>query len=274
MDDRKNNFDDIILDKTNKSEKIKKILLRVIALAILFLVVMIVMKLINSDDVNKEEAVSQGIFPAEPQSPQAQNFEPTVPITQTNSTDLDDFEELRRKLQGLDENTSTDLNLSTATPLPQIEEEPVEEPKDTKTQDAKPQVAPAVNSAQSTKPAEVAKPTTKTTNTDNKASSDKKESPKKTTDAKDLFDNVKTNDAKIEAGSYIQVFSVAKFDPKSRELSLLQKNGYQHKLYKATVNGKELTRVLVGPFSKDELNDELKKIRENVQKDAFIFQVK
>lgn len=36
MDDRKNNFDDIILDKTNKSEKIKKILLRVIALAILF----------------------------------------------------------------------------------------------------------------------------------------------------------------------------------------------------------------------------------------------
>ena len=44
MQENKNSFDDIILDKTNKSEKIKKILLRVIALVILFLVVMIVMK--------------------------------------------------------------------------------------------------------------------------------------------------------------------------------------------------------------------------------------
>ena len=62
MQENKNSFDDIILDKTNKSEKIKKILLRVIALVILFLVVMIVMKLINSGDTPSK----QNIFPAEP----------------------------------------------------------------------------------------------------------------------------------------------------------------------------------------------------------------
>lgn len=263
MDGNKNNFDDIILDKTNKSEKIKKILLRIIALAILFLIVMIVMKLINSSDTSSQNT-SDSIFPSEPQTPMDKPFN-EIPITDSNTSDIDEFEALRQRLQGLDENISIDNNFTMPNTLTDSNE--------TKTQAESilPPEPPKKGAEVKTKD-DIPKSDKTPTATKNQESSKKQET-KKTEDTKELFSNIKTT-SKLEAGMYIQVFSVATFDPKSKELALLGKNGYKHKLYKTTVNGKEITRVLVGPFSKDNINDELKNIREKVEKEAFVFQVK
>ncbi|MCW1582346.1 hypothetical protein OLS73_02655, partial [Campylobacter jejuni] len=43
------------------------------------------------------------------------------------------------------------------------------------------------------------------------------------------------------------------------------------KLYKTTVGGKEITKVLIGPFEKADIAAELAKIRKDIAKDAFSF---
>lgn len=265
MQENKNSFDDIILDKTNKSEKIKKILLRVIALVILFLVVMIVMKLINSGDTPSK----QNIFPAEPDSNNATNSFENIPISQ--SSEFDEFAALKERMRGGDENTTpaqeiqnanilTEKNQSSfAPPLPEehnvtnlISPEP-------KLQEPAPTPPPPAQKPEAKQQA--AKPATKP-----------EAKPKPTTPEK-LFQGTNLGD-KLSAGTYIQIFSVSNFDPKSKELASIEKNGYKYKLYKTKVNDKDITRVLVGPFSKDEINNELKKVQEKIRKEAFIFQVK
>lgn len=271
----KNNFDDLILGKSNKSEKIKKILLRVIALVILFLVVMIVMKLINSG----EERPSQTLFPPEPGSDTG--FQ-DIPVMD-NATELDDFARLRQIMQGGDDSVSLEDNQTSSfvAPLPQ---EPVATPKpqaDPKSEskpavatpqvatpkpESKPVVAPQV--ATPKPPVATPKPEPKP---ESKPVASQKPAP---TNPEKLFEGANLSDQKLSAGSYIQIFSVSNFDPKSRELALIEQNGYKYKLYKTKLNDKDITRVLVGPFTKDELQNELKKVQEKIKKEAFVFQIK
>ena len=274
MDEKK--FDDIILEKDNKSEKIKKILLRVIALVILFLVVMIVMKLINSDEAPSSEQNAQGIFPTE-----NNNFENT-PVA--NAEPSDDFAALRSQLQGLDTNSSpantiNPTNTENAKPLPPepqnvpVPEEPIKEaPKpevkevkkeEPKKEEVKSAPAKKENNAKKSEP-----------KTESKKQAPAKSAPEKPADAKDLFKNVEVTSGNLPAGTYIQIFSVSNFDPKSKELEPIKANGYAYKLYKSEVNGKEITRVLVGPFNNQEITAEMDKIRKNVRKDAFVYRIK
>ena len=78
------NFDDLIIEDSSKSERLKKILLRVIALVILFLVVMITMKLLNGGD-------EEQLFPAEPNG----EFE-NIPVGEQKGGELDEFEALKQ----------------------------------------------------------------------------------------------------------------------------------------------------------------------------------
>ena len=240
------NFDDIILDNNNKSERVKKLLLRVIALVILFLVVMIVMKLLNSGDENKG---SQTLFPAEPNT--SSEFD-NIPISnEPNSNELDEFTALKLQMQGFESNVSVlESNQSFAMPLPSSEynasapAEPAAAPKPT--QPAKPAAKPEQKPKAEPKPAQ--KPADKPKVAQNSAQS-----------ASDL-----------QSGAYVQVFSVKNFDTKSRELALVTQNGYKY----STRKRGETTQILIGPFSQDELNAELPKIRQTISKDAFVVQVK
>lgn len=246
--DERNNFDDIILDKNNKSEKLKKLLLRIIALAILFLVVLITMKLLSGEDREQNALV-----PAEPVGTDSE-FE-NIPIT--SSPELDEFEMLKLRMQGLDENNAsqTENNQSFVMPLPSSEYNATPVPSEPET---KPSVEKTTNTTN--KPSEKPK-----TNETKKPATQKPETKPSTQNA---------NADKLSAGTYIQVFSVSKFDPKSKELALIEQNGFKYKLYKTKVGGKDITRVLVGPFAKDELNEQLKKVQDKIRKDAFTFQVK
>lgn len=241
--DEQNNFDDIILDKGNKSEKLKKLLLRIIALAILFLVVLITMKLLSANDTEQN---TLSPLPEEP----TDTFT-NIPPTQATNGEVDEFEELRRIMRGEDNNSAVESNQSFTMPLPSSEYNATPVPSEP--EKPKPADKPAAD-----KPAK--KP-------DDKPKPSQKPSQKPA-------DKPAASADKLSAGTYVQVFSVEKFDAKSKELALIEKNGFKYKLYKTKVGGKDITRVLVGPFAKDELNEQLKKIQETIRKDAFTFQVK
>ena len=246
------NFDDIILENNNKSDKVKKILLRIIALVILFLVVMIVMRLLNGSD----DKANQTLFPAEPNATEFEN----IPVSQGG--ELDEFEALKQQMQGFESNASVlESNNTFVMPLPssEINATQTQEP----TQPAQPSVKPAQKPAQPSvkpadKPATTQKPATKPAT--QKPATQTTQKPATTTSSGD----------KLAAGSYVQVYSVSKLDTKSRDLKKIEQNGYKY----STRKGGESIKVLIGPFDADELSAELAKIRANINKDAFVVQVK
>ncbi|EAL6258435.1 SPOR domain-containing protein [Campylobacter jejuni] len=278
MENQKNEFDDIILEKSNKSEKVKKILLRVIALVILFLAIMIVMKLINGS--GDENTQNQSVLPSEPIATQDNNndtsFE-SMPITDNTSAE-DQFEALRKQFQD-EQNTTqnittSSLNNNDSTNFAMPDQEVPAEPTATISENTTPQAsAPKQEVKQTAKPKEEAKKQIAV----KKEKESAKQTPKKEQNANDLFKNV---DAKpvhpsgLASGIYVQIFSVSNLDQKSKELASVKQKGYDYKLYKTTVGGKEITKVLIGPFEKADIAAELAKIRKDIAKDAFSFTLK
>ena len=246
------NFDDIILENNNKSDKVKKILLRIIALVILFLVVMIVMRLLNGSD----DKANQTLFPAEPNATEFEN----IPVSQGG--ELDEFEALKQQMQGFEGNASAlESNNTFVMPLPSSEINATQTQEPTKP--TQPSVKPAQKPAQPSvkpadKPATTQKPATKPAT--QKPATQTTQKPATTTSSGD----------KLAAGSYVQVYSVSKLDTKSRDLKKIEQNGYKY----STRKGGESIKVLIGPFDADELSAELAKIRANINKDAFVVQVK
>ncbi|MET1864481.1 SPOR domain-containing protein [Campylobacter jejuni] len=278
MENQKNEFDDIILEKSNKSEKIKKILLRVIALVILFLAIMIVMKLINGS--GDENTQNQSVLPSEPIATQDNNndtsFE-SMPITDNTSAE-DQFEALRKQFQDeqntTQNTTASSSNNNDSTNFAMPDQEVPAEPTAATSENTAPQAsAPKQEVKQTVKPKEEAKKQTAV----KKEKESTKQTPKKEQNANDLFKNV---DAKpvhpsgLASGIYVQIFSVSNLDQKSKELASVKQKGYDYKLYKTTVGGKEITKVLIGPFEKADIAAELAKIRKDIAKDAFSFTLK
>ncbi|MCX2682441.1 SPOR domain-containing protein [Campylobacter sp. MIT 21-1685] len=268
MENNKNDFDDIILEKSNKSEKLKKILLRIIALIILFLVVMIVMKLINS---NEQTAQNETLIPVEPVSieQETNNSFENVPITENISAE-DQFEALRRQIQKSNDEKQNTHDIQTQN----NSEENLTSAEIT--QELTPSSPPSENLIPKTQTAETH--ITKSEVKENKKPEVKKEvAQEEKTNTKELFKNVEAkpiNPDGLASGIYVQIFSVSNLDQKSRELASVKQKGYDYKLYKTTVNGKEITKVLIGPFDKTNIAEELAKIRKDIAKDAFSFTLK
>ncbi|BEK33015.1 SPOR domain-containing protein [Campylobacter jejuni] len=278
MENQKNEFDDIILEKSNKSEKVKKILLRVIALVILFLAIMIVMKLIKGS--GDENTQNQSVLPSEPIATQDNNndtsFE-SMPITDNTSAE-DQFEALRKQFQDeqntTQSTTTSSSNNNDSTNFAMPDQEVPAEPTVTASENTTPQAsAPKQEVKQIAKPKEEVKKQIAV----KKEKESAKQTPKKEQNANDLFKNV---DAKpvhpsgLASGIYVQIFSVSNLDQKSKELASVKQKGYDYKLYKTTVGGKEITKVLIGPFEKADIAAELAKIRKDIAKDAFSFTLK
>ena len=180
------------------------------------------------------------------------------------------FDLLRKQLQGEESNESSQaqiepsVNNETQTPPPAIQE-PAEIEKQTPPPVAKQESNPVKQN--------IAKPKQEAPVKENP----KKETPKKEANPKDLFKNVEaipTHSSGLAMGMYVQIFSVSNLDQKSKELANVKAKGYDYKLFKTTVNGKEITKVLIGPFEKDKIANELAKIRQEIAKDAFSFTLK
>jgi len=90
---------------------------------------------------------------------------------------------------------------------------------------------------------------------------------------------IKTEMKEIEQTSakgnfYVQVGSfIGK--PKSGLLYSIRRHGLQYKIIKFPKGGKSISKLLIGPYVKrSDAADELNKVRKNIQKDAFIAEIR
>ena len=73
---------------------------------------------------------------------------------------------------------------------------------------------------------------------------------------------------------YVQVGSFSKYKPNKKFLASIKKAGYNYTFHKATVHGRSVTKVLVGPFrSEREARNALSKIRKRIEKGAFLTKI-
>jgi len=70
---------------------------------------------------------------------------------------------------------------------------------------------------------------------------------------------------------YVQVGSFSKYKPNKKFLASIKRAGYDYTFHKATVHGRSVNKVLVGPFDTErEARQALKKIRKHIEKGAFL----
>ena len=246
---------DIILenDDENPNGKVKKIITTIISLIILFLIIVIVVKFLNTND-EEEPVLSQNtagalILPDEPVAPMPESFE-QIPIV-------------------------TEPELTIGQVLEQ-KDEPIAEliaPKEPE----KPEPAPKAELKEPATKPEPQKPETKKPEPKKPEPTVIKPEPKKPALEKELTKpeiKAKTASSSAMAGSYVQVASVAKFDPKSSLIKKLNSLGYEYKTYETTVNGKKVIKLLIGPFSGAELKQKLDQIKANIDQKAYIYRIK
>ena len=247
---------DIILenDDENPNGKAKKIITTIISLIILFLIIVIVVRFLNTND-EEEPILSQNtadalILPDEPVAPMPESFEQIPIITEPELTIGQVLEQKDEPIAELiapkePEKPEPAPKAEFKEPAAKLETATKLEPK--KPEPKKPE--PAVIKPEPKQPAlekELTKPEIK----------------------------ANTASSSAMAGSYVQVASVAKFDPKSSLIKKLNSLGYEYKTYETTVNGKKVIKLLIGPFSGAELKQKLDQIKANIDQKAYIYRIK
>ena len=290
---------DILLEKDDeaKGAKLKKLLMFIAALVILFLIIIVAMKLINSGDSTQaqNEADSRLVLPPVPAE---QPVDTQVPAQDTNSdvkkgdTQLfeqvpivpenkqqDDFEDMIKKLKDK-EGAKSAPKTEEPKEVVKAVEHPAEAPKkaeakveapakkaETKSEakaEKKAEAKPAKTEAKAEKKAETKAEKKAETKVEKKAeASAKAEKVEKKAEAPAKAESV-------AKGSYVQVFATSKFNPNADYMKKIAAKGYSYK----TIKAGELTKILVGPFDEKGLQKAVNDIRKDVNKDAFVFRAK
>lgn len=290
---------DILLEKDDeaKGAKLKKLLMFIAALVILFLIIIVAMKLINSGDSTQaqNEADSRLVLPPVPAE---QPVDTQVPAQDTNSdvkkgdTQLfeqvpivpenkqqDDFEDMIKKLKDK-EGAKSAPKTEEPKEVVKAVEHPAEAPKKAETKvEAPAKKAETKSEAKAEKKAE-AKPAKTEAKIEKKAETKAEKKPetkvekKAETPAKaEKVEKKAETPAKAESvakGSYVQVFATSKFNPNADYMKKIAAKGYSYK----TIKAGELTKILVGPFDEKGLQKAVNDIRKDVNKDAFVFRAK
>ena len=290
---------DILLEKDDeaKGAKLKKLLMFIASLVILFLIIIVAMKLINSSDSTQaqNEADSRLVLPPVPAE---QPVDTQVPAQDTNSdvkkgdTQLfeqvpivpenkqqDDFEDMIKKLKDK-EGAKSAPKTEEPKEVVKAVEHPAEAPKkaeakveapakkaETKSEakaEKKPEAKPAKTEAKAEKKAETKAEKKPETKVEKKA-----EAPTKTEKAEKKAEAPAKAES-VAKGSYVQVFATSKFNPNADYMKKIAAKGYSYK----TIKAGELTKILVGPFDEKGLQKAVNDIRKDVNKDAFVFRAK
>ena len=233
---------DILLEKDDdlKGIRLKKLLMFIAALVVLFIVIVVAMKLINSSDSTQtqNEADSRLVLPPVPTEQPIEQ-----PVADTNSNikkgDTQLFEQVPIVPESKQQDDFEDMIKKLETPAKKAEKPAAAEKK--------PETKPAKAEAKIEKKVE---PKTE-------AKSEKKvEAPAKA--------------ESVAKGSYVQVFATSKFNPNADYVKKITAKGYSYKTMKVG----ELTKILVGPFDEKSLQKAINDIRKDVNKDAFVFRAK
>ena len=290
---------DILLEKDDeaKGAKLKKLLMFIAALVILFLIIIVAMKIINSGDSTQaqNEADSRLVLPPVPAE---QPVDTQVPAQDTNSdvkkgdTQLfeqvpivpenkqqDDFEDMIKKLKDK-EGAKSAPKTEEPKEVVKAVEHPAEAPKKAETKvEAPAKKAETKSEAKAEKKAE-AKPAKTEAKAEKKAETKAAKKPETKVEKKaEAPAKAEKVEKKVEApakaesvakGSYVQVFATSKFNPNADYMKKIAAKGYSYK----TIKAGELTKILVGPFDEKGLQKAVNDIRKDVNKDAFVFRAK
>ena len=267
------------------------------ALVILFLIIIVAMKLINSSDSTQaqNEADSRLVLPPVPAE---QPVDTQVPAQDTNSdvkkgdTQLfeqvpivpenkqqDDFEDMIKKLKDK-EGAKSAPKTEEPKEVVKAVEHPTEAPKKAETKvEAPAKKAETKSEAKAEKKAE-AKPAKTEAKAEKKAETKAEKKPETKVEKKaeapakaEKVEKKAEAPAKAESvakGSYVQVFATSKFNPNADYMKKIAAKGYSYK----TIKAGELTKILVGPFDEKGLQKAVNDIRKDVNKDAFVFRAK
>ena len=304
-----NELRDIMLDNNEdkKSKSVKRILILVAVFVIIFLAVLIVMKFLNSSETNDQIAQTDSrlVLPPEPDNtrsipqqvsvpttppseptpqvaqanvppvapppsePQAQQPNPTfeqVPIVPENKGQ-DSFEDMVKALKEKEDKRQQDAGATAPTPT-----EPSTIQGALKQNDA-PSAQPGESKAEPKQHVNVVKQ--KEPKREKAAKQPKNDAAKeKQAKQKSAKQAPAASGGDAHSGSYVQVFAVKHFNEKAPELGKLKAAGYAYKLYRTNVNGNEIIKVLVGPYSGEQLKSELAKIKQSAAPNAFIVNIK
>ena len=290
---------DILLEKDDeaKGAKLKKLLMFIAALVILFLIIIVAMKLINSGDSTQaqNEADSRLVLPPVPAE---QPVDTQVPAQDTNSdvkkgdTQLfeqvpivpenkqqDDFEDMIKKLKDK-EGAKSAPKTEEPKEVVKAVEHPTEAPKKAEAKVEAPAKKAETKSEAKVEKKVEAKPAKTEAKVEKKAETKAEKKPETKVEKKaetaakaEKVEKKAEAPAKAESvakGSYVQVFATSKFNPNADYMKKIAAKGYSYK----TIKAGELTKILVGPFDEKGLQKAVNDIRKDVNKDAFVFRAK
>ena len=286
-DDRFSIDDNIVLDpKTAKTNNIKKILTGIAILVVLFLIVLIIMKFINSGNMEEPKPL---VMPSEETIFKPKAKKPNQPIREIDEASSKNVETKKLEPQVVEirpikieeapkkiENTietkdEVKQTIAKSTPKEEVKQEP-------KAETTKPKQEVVVVTSKKKTPKQEPKKAVKEEKVKKEAPKQdvKKQAPKAQKQESKDQTPAQSNVAQttLQKGSYIQVLATADFKPDADYIKKLKNRGYSYTLYKTTVKGKEYIKVLVGPFDEAKLSSEMPNIRATINKDAFVFRVK
>lgn len=287
-DDRFSIDDNIVLDpKTAKTNNIKKILTGIAILVVLFLIVLIIMKFINSGNMEEPKPL---VMPSEETIFKPKAKKPSQPIREIDEASSKNvetkklepqvveirpikIEEAPRKIENtIETKDEVKQTIAKSSPKEEVKQEP-------KAEIAKPKQEVVVVTSKKEAPKQEPKKAVKEEKVKKEVPPKqevKKQAPKAQKQESKDQTPAQSNVAQttLQKGSYIQVLATADFKPDADYIKKLKNRGYSYTLYKTTVKGKEYIKVLVGPFDEAKLSSEMPNIRATINKDAFVFRVK
>ncbi len=247
MADTKSELNDIILNKgTNSFSGFKKVLLAVASFAVLLIIVIVIMSSLNKDD---KKDLSKTILPPEPtvvEDEKSKLFQ-SVDILEEKGDDE------QKRLEAIaNEIKNKTLNKEQDQQIPVVDETK----SDTKVAN---DVTTIADPYENVKKEPVKEP---------------KVEPKKEVVKTEPKKEVK-KEPKLKQGTwYVQVGSFAHTNPNKRLIKKIKTLGYSHKQYKIVIKGKEMTKLLIGPYSTYKEAQKAKpQIKKTINPEAFVYQV-
>lgn len=233
----KNELSDIILEKeSNKTLKIKRILIIAALLILIFLVAIIVMKVTNAPTTPQNQN-SKLVLPPEPiakQNTQTQDDALFKQVPIQEEAKAESFEDMVKNLKEKEIKKQEETTAKTVVKEVAKVEKVVQEVAQEKAPIKAPQI-------------------------------DKKVAPTEK----------KLDAALASTGIYIQVGATSKLSPDKKFLANIESRKYSYKLLPIDINGQKVTKILIGPYANtSDAKDVLADVKSNINKDAFIYRIK
>ncbi|QIR76629.1 SPOR domain-containing protein [Sulfurospirillum diekertiae] len=247
--ENRNELSDIVLEKgDNKTVKMKRILILVAFLILVFLVALASMKVANKD---QGKDTSKLILPPEP----------------TQETQIPKDDQLFKQVPIIEENPKKE---SFEDMIKTLKDKEAQKQEDAKGSDVKPKETTTTTPTASTP---VKEPAPAKVKEEPKKEAAKPQQMLRSTEVAPSTPSA-TSGSTVSPGIYVQVGAVATA-PDAKQLSDIKSKGFDCKTYATVVNGNKVVKLLIGPYATSaEAENALSLIRSSVNKNAFIYRVK